>query len=221
MASAMVQSEMMPSRSGPQPAGPPGPAQHLPGGLPHLEDGACRRSTATTEGSWSRMPLPRTATSTEVVPKSMAISRAKAPCTCLSISTLPFLRFVSCQKYSPSREAFPRNMGEASRFFKGFWAGYGRRPRPPLPGARLAQGASRLIQGGGAGGEDVVQEENPLPGHLGRVGALCRPRPRWPPLAALGQGGLGRGVPRFLQQGNGLGGKGPGGLLGQQLRAWS
>ncbi len=90
MASAMVQSEMTPSRSG-RTARVPRPAQHLPGGLPHLEDGACAPSTATTEGSWSRMPLPRTATSTEVVPKSMAISRAKAPLYLLVHIHAPFL----------------------------------------------------------------------------------------------------------------------------------
>lgn len=100
-------------------------------------------------------------------------------------------------------------MGKHHGFFKGFLGGAtaeGRGP-PPCPGA-----AWRRVRAASFRVAPVVRmssrRRTRLPCHLGRVGRCVDPGHVGPPLAALGQGGLGRGVPRFLQQGNGLGGKG-------------
>ncbi|MFR4757066.1 MAG: hypothetical protein ACLT9P_02315 [Evtepia gabavorous] len=66
-------------------------------------------------------------------------------------------------------------MGKPLGFFKGFLGGVRQKAQATTcraPAWRKVRAAS--IQGG-AGGEDVVQEENPLPGHLGRVGRCVDP----------------------------------------------
>ena len=109
MASATVQSGDHPfPGGGAPPPGPRGPPSICRAAWPTCRILPVWRSTATTDGSWRRIPAPRTATSTEVVPGPWRWPRQSPPCPCLSISRAPFLCLSVNRVYSKRKEAFQR-----------------------------------------------------------------------------------------------------------------
>ena len=110
ISSAMVQSAMYPCSKGRT-------ATSSPGVRPSIWRAACptskifpvRRSTATTDGSSSTMPRPRTATCTDVVPRSMAMSRQNPFSTALH--PFPFVLLQSIAERNrdiPTKKGVPR-----------------------------------------------------------------------------------------------------------------